>query len=121
MGSKVAVAVPLSEAETTFLGSQALRYGLPGAGKALRCCVNWAAQAAVALENAPSDACVTSSTSVHLAQSQLEYLQSIASTWNVDPGLVARAVVLAAMKASPDEVFQVVRCKSRTTCPNATG
>lgn len=116
----MAVAVPLSEAETTFLGSQALRYGLPDAGKALRCCVNWAAQAAVALENAPSDAGVTS-TSVHLAQSQLEYLQSIASTWNVDPGLVARAVVLAAMKASPDEVFQVVRCKSRTTCPNATG
>lgn len=118
MDAKVALSVPFTEAETKFLESQALSYGLPDAGKALRCCINWSAQAAVGLDIAPSDAAATSM-SLHVAQSQSQYLQSIAMTWNVDPGLVARAIVLAAMKAPPDEVFQVVRCKSRTTCPNA--
>mmetsp|Transcript_17388 Transcript_17388/g.54305 ORF Transcript_17388/g.54305 Transcript_17388/m.54305 type:complete len:127 (-) Transcript_17388:496-876(-) len=118
---KVRLAVPLAPREVEFLAAQTAAYELPSEAKALRCCVNWAAQAAAV--GAPPALDVDTPTPQHfdVAASQLEYLESLAQRWEVEPGVAARATVVAAMRVVADDVFGTIRCKSKTTCPHYLG
>lgn len=98
----------LDEDHLGFLRESAEKFELPSQDKALRCCINWAAQTHPSLVVEEKSGEVRN---LEVADSQHKWLEA-----RGEPGDVARAVVVAAMQASGPDVFQVLRCKSHTPC-----
>lgn len=110
--SKVEIEASLTEEEWKFLQKNAEIFELPSEGKALRCCINWARTTGANLE---VEKCSELPRKIQVADTQIEYLESV----NSDKSLAIRAVVVAAMKLDdPATIFKVVRCHLPSLCPN---
>lgn len=116
------VELEFSAAEWEWLVGRASAHGLPDAGKAFRCCLNYAAQApGVAGACRERLQALTSSPPLPRQATRLELADGQAS-WLVDLsgtlGLTAAAVALVGHCSdaveSDEVIFGVVRCKSAT-------
>lgn len=108
--AKVELDVPLLAKELDFLRINVSAFELASLGKALRCCINWAAQTSVRVQTDAGLASQATTTTLQVSASQLGYLKSIGR-----PEDAARATVTTAMEADPSTVFGVVRCSTKTT------
>ncbi|CAE8632263.1 unnamed protein product [Polarella glacialis] len=113
---KSSLSVALEPLQLQWLREQAKAHSLPDEGKAVRCCVNFAAQAegsgppgSLALSSGATSGC--EELVVAVAAGQEAWLR----TGPGDVPSAVRAVVAECMRRSPAEVFGVVRCKTNTT------
>jgi len=111
---KVQVSVPLSPTELEWLFAAEKKFGLPSTGKALRCCVNFAAQTKAKLPSLVPDEDDGRPRVLEVASSQMAWLEALARKEQVFPGAVARACVRAAKDADEKDVFETRRCKNDT-------
>lgn len=112
---KTAVPMKLSESQLQWLESMAATYELPDIGKTVRCCVNYAAQSAAVLQAAAGADEPTVESSVELADTQVEWISAEAARLGVPIEEALRVLFgFCAAVEAPSEIFQVVRCKSKT-------
>eukprot|EP00933_Yihiella_yeosuensis_P051869 TRINITY_DN49852_c0_g1_i1.p1 TRINITY_DN49852_c0_g1~~TRINITY_DN49852_c0_g1_i1.p1 ORF type:complete len:182 (-),score=51.84 TRINITY_DN49852_c0_g1_i1:37-582(-) len=130
--SKINVLLELPPERLEWLEARAASQGLPSSGKALRCCINFAAQTGLTSFNccsgggggtgeAPGGEDGPSTVvSFQLSPEQAAWLQDVAyRTYGGDSSEAASALVgHCASEVSEEEVFGVIRCKSSTpaTC-----
>eukprot|EP01062_Namystynia_karyoxenos_P031642 TRINITY_DN23458_c0_g1_i1.p2 TRINITY_DN23458_c0_g1~~TRINITY_DN23458_c0_g1_i1.p2 ORF type:complete len:172 (+),score=56.53 TRINITY_DN23458_c0_g1_i1:75-518(+) len=129
--SVVPLSLPASYWE--YLRAAAAEHSLPDAGKAFRCCINYAGQAGGdkvwetthEQEAAPG---APEAGELELAQCQMDVLQAAAAArFGSDTSAAARHLIQACRAADPAEVYGVIRCKSanlgpadaQTPCPGA--
>ena len=107
-------AVLVGAGSVKWLEEQAAAFQLPNAGKAFRCCVNWACQTAQNLDEAlGTDA--SESISVSATAGQWAWLDKYQKS-----NASARLLSLARAASSKD-IFEVLRCKSRTSAKVGRG
>eukprot|EP00929_Paragymnodinium_shiwhaense_P085191 TRINITY_DN45631_c0_g1_i1.p2 TRINITY_DN45631_c0_g1~~TRINITY_DN45631_c0_g1_i1.p2 ORF type:complete len:153 (+),score=47.17 TRINITY_DN45631_c0_g1_i1:51-509(+) len=135
---KAALSLALPQSQLAWLAEQATANNLPDSGKALRCCVNFVAQTGPAgftsdvdvvaddakpLSQQADAAASTAATAgedketvFELSSEQSAWLEDIARTKFGGSVSSAASAVLrhCAQNASSQEVFGVIRCKSKT-------
>uniref|UniRef100_A0A7S2HT86 Uncharacterized protein n=1 Tax=Octactis speculum TaxID=3111310 RepID=A0A7S2HT86_9STRA len=92
---------------TAWLDTQATAFSLSDRGKVFRCCINWASQTAQQPVQAAAASSSRESIAVVATEGQWRWLEQS----NVMP-----SSLLALAQAAPDaaDIFEVVRCKSKT-------
>mmetsp|Transcript_9501 Transcript_9501/g.21800 ORF Transcript_9501/g.21800 Transcript_9501/m.21800 type:complete len:148 (+) Transcript_9501:47-490(+) len=116
--SKESLELNISRSQASWLEDKASAHSLPDAGKALRCCVNFVAQATQA--SLPNQEEVSGTETVcrvfELSTEQSGWVKSIAQLrFGGDPSAAVRAILRRCERdATDNEVFGTVRCKSRT-------
>eukprot|EP00658_Telonema_sp_P-2_P036127 TRINITY_DN26185_c0_g2_i1.p1 TRINITY_DN26185_c0_g2~~TRINITY_DN26185_c0_g2_i1.p1 ORF type:complete len:133 (+),score=34.66 TRINITY_DN26185_c0_g2_i1:205-603(+) len=113
---KCKVVASMSNDQLEWLADMASQFSLPDSGKALRCCINWAAQEADAggSQDAVPGAEETARMEFALAPNQLEWLEAKAAGGDV--GTVLGSVLSMAMTIEPpSRIFEVIRCKTNTS------
>mmetsp|Transcript_16253 Transcript_16253/g.22704 ORF Transcript_16253/g.22704 Transcript_16253/m.22704 type:complete len:166 (-) Transcript_16253:172-669(-) len=119
---KTKIELQLPECAVSWLKKKAQSNSLSDESKALRCCINYAAQEA-------SDEVLFSKGSLadlkdqknlvevtyKLAKSQSDWVEKKSTDFNIKASTITMAVLDACMKQTNDSVFKIVRCKTNTT------
>ena len=108
----IRVAVPSSA--VAWLEAMAVKHELPSTSKAVRCCVNFAAQ-----DSLPDEATVgqgdPSELAVELAAQQVQWLEGNTAELSMTQSQAMTRLLSACQVASETSVFGVIRCKTKTT------
>uniref|UniRef100_A0A7S0FT29 Uncharacterized protein n=1 Tax=Minutocellus polymorphus TaxID=265543 RepID=A0A7S0FT29_9STRA len=118
---KQTISLNLSSGTLDWLDSMAREHSLPTQSKAARCCVNCAALTTTTLEEAGGDDTGgdMQSVDIELAAEQVDWLESRAGASANDAdgrakiSTVLQCILHACRNAEKEEVFGVIRCKSK--------
>ena len=112
---KQQVTLRLPTVQMTWLQDMASKYELSDAGKAMRCCINFAAQESIVLPHAEECAQAEGDFDCELAPSQFEWLEGQVALTSKSPSACAMQLISICQEANASSVFEVVRCKTKTT------